>query len=540
MEKKDKTIYRTEAEGAVTVVGIDLGTTNTLISLYDETTGRASCIENSTGSCLTPSVIRFDEKKSENGTEYYYVVGKEARESADIYPDRTAMLFKRQMGRTRDFKKIYGTSYSPQMLSAMVLKSVLRDAEEELGAPVTHAVVTVPADFDDAGRKATLEAARAAGLEERNVDIIDEPAASLFDCERLLNLEGKTVLVFDLGGGTLDLMAAEITEDSINEAANRGDVHLGGSDWDYALGCHILNTYLKGKEFNMEDRQKFWLSVEQLKRNLSSLKEADMYVHTKAGEEKIHITREEFENVTQHLLKRVKSVLEDLMTDLYEKGIGSVDEVLLVGGAARMPQIRTLLAEFFPYSRMGSGDADRAVANGAAIYGWIKYNGQKPGSRNTDKLYEVRKMFTPRVLNRISSRSYGLAALIGDDGEEKIYHFILKGDGVPVSVTKELYTAYSNQRIVNIRIYETTLFERYVDPDEKWLLGTCTLSIDKDLPEHSPILIRFTIREDGRLQVEAKEKKGGNRIQVELESRALLNEEAVEREKRRLDKLVML
>ena len=540
MEMNDKDTYRPETEGAVTVAGIDLGTTNTLISIYDETTGRASCIENGEGSHLTPSVIRFDEKKQGDKTELFYVVGKEAKESADIYPDRTAMLFKRQMGRTRDFKKICGTSYSPQMLSAMVLKSVLRDAEEELGVPVTHAVITVPADFDDAGRKATVEAARAAGLSEKKIEIIDEPAASLFDCERLLNLEGKTVLVFDLGGGTLDLMAAEITEDSIDEAANRGDVHLGGSDWDYALGCHILNTYLKGKEFSMEDRQKFWLSVEQLKRNLSSLKEADIYVHTQDGDEKIRITREEFERVTLPLLDRVRTVLEDLMSDIYEKGIGSVDEVLLVGGAARMPQIRSLLAEFFPYSRMGSGDADRAVANGAAIYGWIKYNGQKPGSRNADKLYEVKKLFTPRVLNRISSRSYGLAALIGDDGEEKIYNFILKGDGVPVSVTKELYTAYANQKVVNIRIYETTGFERYADPDDKWLLGTCTLKIDRDLPEHSPISVVFNLREDGRLQVEARELRGKNRIQVSLESKALLNEEAVEREKRRLDKLVML
>lgn len=504
------------------IVGIDLGTTNTVISYYDEIGKRGECCVNQEGTNLLPSAVYFEDSET-------YTVGSIARDGALLYPDNTAMFFKRKMGVSKEAITVDGKTFSPEQLSALVIKEAVESAYEELEEEITDAVITVPAYFNSDARQATIEAGRMAGLKVRA--ILDEPVAAVYHCDLMNNLEDKMLLVVDLGGGTFDIVAVAISETEINEIAINGDIHLGGSDWDLAFVNYIKETYLKGKTLQLDDEEALLLGAERAKKAFSKKEKTKINISTKQGRVPVELTRDEFDRCTAHLLERVRAVVQELMLDLFDKGISEFDKIIMVGGATRMTQIEQLLRRLFPDTEIVAKDQDEAVAKGAAVYAKMLSGTSK------EKMLSIKQSFRPKHLNRVSTRSYGLAALMGENGERKICNMIFRSEELPVSKKKYFFTSCENQKQVNLRVYETTSKERYVDIHPDALLGNCVLEIPDDLPKGADIEVTFILNEDGILSLEGREPKSGKTVKITMESKALLESDEVMIQKGDIDKL---
>lgn len=504
------------------IVGIDLGTTNTVIGYYDEIGARGECCVNQEGTNLLPSAVFFENSES-------YTVGTIAREGALLHPDNTAMYFKRKMGISKEAITVDGKTFSPQQVSALVLKESVESAQDELEEKIVDAVITVPAYFNSDARQATIEAGKMAGLNVR--DIIDEPVAALYHCDSLNDLKGKTVLIFDLGGGTLDLVAAEVSATEINEIAINGDIHLGGSDWDLAFVKHIKENYLKGRTLEPDDEQALLLDAEKAKKSFSKKEKTRINVSTKQGRVSVEVSRSEFDECTAHLLKKVRQVVQALMVDLFDKGVSEFDKILMVGGSTRMPQIERLLRELFPGTDIISKDQDEAVAKGAAVYAKLLSESSK------EKRLSVKKSFEPKQLVRISTRTYGLAVMMDEGGEQKVCNMIFRSSELPISKMRIFGTSCENQKEVDLRVFETTSNERYIDINPNELLGNCILEITDDLPKGSNIEVTFTLNENGVLTLEGREPKSGKHVETTMESKALLKANEIVVQKGDIEKL---
>ena len=486
------------------IVGIDLGTTNTLISYYDEIGKRGECCVNQEGTNLIPSAVYFESSTS-------YTVGTIARESAVIYPEKTAIKFKRKMGISKEAINVDGKVFSPQQVSSLVLKEAIESAVNELEVNVKSAVITVPAYFSSDSRKATIEAGKMAGLDVK--DILDEPVAAVYHCDSMNNLKGKTVLVVDLGGGTFDVVAVTVSDTEIDEIAINGNISLGGSDWDLAFVRHIKENYLKRKTLEPDDEQDLLLNAEKAKIALSRKEKTRINVSTRQGRTAIELTRTEFEECTKTLLDKTRRVLQDLMKDVNRQGINSFDKIIMVGGATRMPQVEKMLGVIFPETEIIAVDQDEAVAKGAAVYAKLL------SLKSKGKRYSVKKSFKPKLLNRISPRSYGIVALQGNERKRKVCNMIYRSEKLPLNRQRTFYTSCMNQKFVNLRVYETISNEKFLDIDPDAFLGNCIMKIPIDIPEGSEIQVTFTLNENGTLSIEGKEPKSGCRVKATMESK---------------------
>lgn len=504
------------------VVGIDLGTTNSSAAVYDPIAGKAENIRNEEGVSITPSAVSFESSRK-------YIVGREAKECADIYPEYTILNVKRMMGVTNVAKIIEGISYSPPQISAMILMKIMKILEMNTNIDSREVIITVPAYFNNAARNATIAAAEMAGLHV--VTLLDEPVAALYACEQLNDLANKTVMVYDMGGGTTDIVIAKIDDDTINEIVIGGDSQLGGEDYNAALVRYIKEMYLKGEELDIEDEQRLLLDVEDVKETLSSKKAAYLTLNTAEGRKRISVTREEFERCTKGLQERVRKTMQDVTRELFDKK-AHIDKILLVGGATRMPQIRNLLEEMFPFTDVISKDVDLAVSKGAAIYGYLKKMEQ-----NT---YKVKKAFKPKELIRVSSRSYGIEALRGDAGEKVVCNLIFKGSDLPIKAEQTFHTGEEGQKQVCLKVYETTAAEKYLEPNADKILGVYELEIDEHIKRHSDIIVELKLKEDGTLHLKAREPQTGAAIQGTMNSNALLDDKEMIRQKEEIERLILM
>ena len=540
------------------VIGIDLGTTNTVVSYYDEVARDGACCPDFEGTNLTPSAVFF-EKSQDDEDGWNHVVGKVAKEIAILHPDRTATRFKRLMGRTTEAITLENRTFSPQELSAFMLERAVENAESALDRKIRNVVITVPAYFGDLQRKATLEAGKLAGLNV--IDILDEPIAALVHCTTLSDLTDKVVLVIDLGGGTLDLIAARVTQDCIQELEIDGDIGLGGSDWDDALTKYVRETFLSGRSLRVDDEQQLCLDVEFAKKVLSNEKKnnARFVVRSMDGPVEVRITREEFDRCTRFLRDKTETVIRRVKDNLEKKGIEKIDKIILVGGATRMLQIRELIREIWPDLEdpdIIRRNVDEAVACGAASYARMKaaeiarkeIEAGKAGTgdpfiiledeerwqkfKETIQHEEIEKVRSVvRPVQRISSRSYGLGVTVEDAGgsTQKIYNLIFRGEPLPA---EKLGTRFGlsedNMKRVALRVYENFSDEHYLEQDETLLIGECVLPISQQLPKGAVIEVSFRLQEDGTLYVYGTEPTGNTRIEMTLHSRALLGNEEIE------------
>ena len=465
------------------IIGIDLGTTNSVACYMDR--GGPQLIPNALGETLTPSVIGIDV-----GGEV--LVGREAKEFQVLHPERCAALFKRQMG--SDWKvTIDRRKYTPEDLSALVLRALQEDAEAFLGESVEQAVITVPAYFNDNQRTATLRAGQAAGLKVER--ILNEPTAAAIAYGLHEADQEKVVVVFDLGGGTFDISVVELFEGTVEVRASSGDCFLGGEDFTRIMAARVMQQ--RGETFERAEMEapkmvsRMIQQCELAKLELSRREQTTMRAVDREGQllndaPPVTVTRDEFEQWIEHVLVRIELPIRRSLGDARLKR-SDVDEIILVGGATRMPVVVRRVTELFGKSPRCRIDPDEVVAMGAAV---------QAGLIDRDERLEdlVVTDVAPFTLGYEVSRRVGL--------EHRSGYFspiIDRNTTIPVSRVQRVGTVNANQTSIAIVVYQGE--SRMVKDNLQ--LGTFEVNGIPRGPAGQDVDIRFTYDLNGVLEVEA-------------------------------------
>jgi molecular chaperone DnaK len=482
------------------VVGIDLGTTNSVVAIMEG--GQPVVIPNAEGNRTTPSVVAFT-KTGER------LVGQLAKRQAVTNPDRTISSIKRQMG--TDYKvKIDGKDYSPQEISAMILQKLVNDASTYLGERVTKAVITVPAYFNDAQRQATKDAGRIAGLEV--LRIINEPtSASLaYGLDKKGN---ETILVWDLGGGTFDVSILEVGDGVFEVKATNGDTRLGGDDYDKRVVDWLVGEFRKDQGIDLsgdkQAMQRLTEAAEKAKIELSSMVQTSINLPFITADQNgpkhldYQLTRADFERMTSDLTDRTVQPFKNALSDA-GLDVSKIDQVVLVGGATRMPVIQELVRKLTGKEPNQSVNPDEVVAVGAAIQGGVLAG-------------EVRDV----VLLDVTPLSLGIETLGGVNTK-----LIERNTTIPTRKTQVFTTAEDGQTSVDIHVLQG---ERDMAADNK-TLGRFRLEGLPPAPRGVPqIEVTFDIDANGIVSVSAKDLGTGKEQKITITASTNLNKDEVDR-----------
>lgn len=488
------------------VIGIDLGTTNSCVAVLEH--GSPVVIPNAEGSRTTPSVVAF----SKNGER---LVGDIARRQAAVNADRTFFSIKREMGSNYRVK-VDGKSYTPQEISAMILRKLKKDAESYLGEPVTEAVITVPAYFNDAQRQATKDAGRIAGLNV--LRIINEPTSAAL-AYGLDHGSPQKILVYDLGGGTFDVSVIEIGDNLIEVLATAGDNHLGGDDFDGRLADYIVTEYRKQEKVDLSRdasaMQRVREEAEKAKMALSSSTVANInlpFITTVRGEAKhldMNITRAVFEEMTSDLIERTAGPVIQALNDA-GVSTGELGMVLLVGGSTRMPAVAQKVKQLTGKEPSKNLNPDECVAQGAAVQGG-KLGGQLMAGSAASEI----------ILMDVTPLSLSIETVGG-----VATRLIERNTPIPTRHSKIFSTAANFQTSVDIKVLQG---ERQFAKDNK-LLGNFRLKGIKGAMAGVPqIEVTFDIDANGIVQVSAKDLATGKQQQITITSSTNMSDDDIER-----------
>ncbi len=481
-------------------IGIDLGTTNSVVAVMEG--GKPTVIANAEGSRTTPSIVGF----SKTGER---LVGQLAKRQAILNPDKTIASIKRHMG--EDYKvNIDGKDYTPQEISAMILRKLADDASAYLGEKVTSAVITVPAYFNDAQRQATKDAGRIAGLDV--LRIVNEPTAAAL-AYGLEKEKSEKVLVFDLGGGTFDVSILEIGDGVHEVLSTSGDTHLGGDDFDQKIMDWMCDEFKKSEGIDLRNdkqaMQRVKEAAEKAKCELSSVMETNInlpFITADANGPKhldLNLTRAKFEDLSRDLLNRCKTPVE---TALKDAGVTKADinEVVLVGGSSRIPAVQQLVKEYTGKEPNQSVNPDEVVAVGAAIQAGVLAG-------------EVKDI----VLLDVTPLTLGIETLGG-----VMTPLVPRNTTIPVSKSQVFSTAENNQTAVDIHVLQG---ERPMAKDNK-SLGMFRLDgippAMRGLPQ---IEVTFDIDANGIVNVSAKDKATNKEQKITITNSSNLSEADIDK-----------
>ncbi len=477
------------------IVGIDLGTTYSVVAKVNEL-GKPEILPNQdSGTLLTPSVVFFESEK-------VTVVGDVAKNTAESDPEHVVQFVKNYMGRSKTWQ-FFGRAYIPEQISALILTKLRQDAENYLDEPITQAVITVPAIFGDAERTATKEAAKIAGI--KVLSIVNEPVAAAISYgfgRRGGIKESKNVLVYDLGGGTFDITVIRISENCVKVLHTEGDRLLGGKLWDDAI-IHYVADCFQSKHGADPRRDAATLQdlrsrAEQAKKNLSQ-KEKQVIVCNHAGQAlEIEMTRSKFEALTVDLLDRTKATTEWVMQQLIATGKlagwPEIDQVLLVGGSSKMPQVAKMMQQLSGQEPK-LHDPDLAVAKGAALYGVMQLviEEQKTGNPVPDDIGVDPPLMGGLMVQveNTCSQAIGIESIDRDDDRLITNRIIIpKNAELPARVTQRFKTSTDSKVVVQIPILQGD----DPDPERCERLGEFYITgIPPGLPKGSPIEITIEV-----------------------------------------------
>lgn len=561
--------------------GIDLGTTYSCISYVDDISGEPVVVDNLEGTNVTPSIVYFEDESS-------FAVGDVAKDSAVADPERTCEFVKRKMGIDKVAITVDGKDYAPELVSSLILQKLVKDAEQALDTEIKDVVITCPAYFGIAEKTATQEAGKLAGLNV--LEIINEPTAAALCYGSLRDVEDKVILVYDLGGGTFDVTIIRVTPEEIVAIATDGNHQLGGKDWDKALMEYLEDEFRSQKdfddEFDLEATQDLQLKAERAKQQLTAKAQTKVTVMASGVRANISVDRETFDDITSTLLRQTIDKTNDAVEAAKQKGVTKIDEIILVGGSCKMPQVKAAVEAEYPDIPIKMFEPNTAVAKGAAIHAdnikkgnvvlqqWknemeaviekineersedeqltvddlmrediadeVKDEVEKTIERTGGDVEKAKyflgggvKKESGPVLRNITSKSFGVEVLTDEEDENgervsKIRNLITKQDAVPVTVSQEFGTAYANQDTAEIVVYETDVTDEIYDIGMLEPLGTAVLELPGNLPRHAPVEITFELTTDGLLKVRGYEKTSNRECRVQLQSGAISTEEELE------------
>ncbi len=415
------------------ILGIDLGTTYS-VGAYKDTSGHIQIIRNSDGDALTPSVVLFEDSKD-------VVVGECAKETAVIRPSDVISVVKNHMGKKEVLKNLDGRDYTPEMISSFIVRKIVTDAEKYVGESVEGVVITVPAYFSDAQRKATQDAASIAGV--KLLGIINEPTAAALAYVNEYGITNETLLVYDLGGGTFDVTALSVdSEGNVRVISTGGLSNTGGRFFDQSIVDYVVGYFDKNCGIDLEDDeyeaelQELYLKAESAKKQLSAKQFTDIQIRVGSHRESIRISRDQFEEMISKVYLKTEGKIRATLA-ASELTPEEFDRIILIGGSSRIPYISKNLKALFGKEAVSNINPDEAVAIGAAIYG-----------------ESIAKDNSKTSIIDVNSHSIGIAVTSRETGERENEIVIKKDSALPIEVSQNYRTIVNNQGCIDITITE--------------------------------------------------------------------------------------
>lgn len=505
------------------IYGIDLGTTNSSIAVFEN--DETHIIKNLDGSEITPSVVFFTGMDADGNDET--LVGIQAKNAAATSPDNVVQFVKRLMGKqgsAYNFRAPSGKEYTPEMISALILKKVCQDAEQyNGGTPIQDVVITVPAYFDDARRIATKQAGKIAGLNVLRV--INEPTAAAIAFGLDLTQKGK-VLVYDLGGGTFDVTIMDIHDGAFDVVATGGDSQLGGINFDQKIMSLIIGK-LKEQGCEVDDENDALMSdirekAEKAKIQLTGVEHSRPVFTINGTTYRIDISRDEFETEAESLMQRTQFLLEEVMK---EKNVfwADIDVLLAVGGSTKMPMVKKRLEQLSGKTVTYKVDPDTAVAQGAAIFAsTLNVSAETSGSNLPVPFNSIAGNI---VISDVTSQSLGVITVDGEFCNRKCNTIIIPNNTkIPAKKSQTVYTVVDNQTRVLVEVTEGN------DPELEFvkIIGSSTLTMPP-YPKNSPIEIIYAYDADQTIYIEVIDKVTNRSLGTfEIERNSNLSNDQVE------------